>query len=65
MPTSDPHLELVEVPMGCGDPVSLGHRYLDWPVANPATAPVEVARVIRDEIAGRVTGLLAELQPAT
>jgi arsenate reductase len=47
--------ELV-VTMGCGDacPVLPGKRYLDWNLQDPAGMPVEVARQIRDQIAGLV-----------
>ena len=49
--------------MGCGDacPVFPGKRYLDWQLADPAGKGVEAVRPIRDEIDGRVRGLLAEL----
>lgn len=51
------------ITMGCGDacPVVPGHRYLDWPVADPDGAPVAVVRAIRDEIDAHVTDLLATL----
>jgi protein-tyrosine-phosphatase len=53
----------VVVTMGCGDacPVLPGKRYLDWALPDPAGLPVERVRPIRDEIAVRVRGLLAEL----
>jgi len=53
----------VVVTMGCGDtcPVVPGRRYLDWQVADPAGADLEAVRAIRDDIAARVRGLLAEL----
>jgi arsenate reductase len=53
----------VVVTMGCGDacPVYPGTRYLDWQLADPAGRGVEAVRPIRDEIARRVEGLLAEL----
>ncbi len=53
----------VVVTMGCGDacPVFPGKRYLDWQLPDPAGLPVEQVRPIRDEIAGRVRDLLAEL----
>ena len=49
--------------MGCGDacPVFPGKRYLDWELPDPAGRTVEQVRPIRDEIARRVAGLLAEL----
>jgi protein-tyrosine-phosphatase len=53
----------VVVTMGCGDacPVFPGKRYLDWALPDPAGLTVEQVRPIRDEIASRVTALLAEL----
>ena len=56
----------VVITMGCGDacPVFPGTRYLDWALADPAGKGVEAVRPIRDEIEGRVRGLLAELLPA-
>jgi protein-tyrosine-phosphatase len=53
----------VVVTMGCGDacPVFPGKRYLDWALPDPAGLRVEQVRPIRDEIAARVRGLLAEL----
>jgi arsenate reductase (thioredoxin) len=53
----------VVITMGCGDacPVFPGKRYLDWQLPDPAGLPVEQVRPIRDEIAGRVRDLLAEL----
>jgi len=53
----------VIVTMGCGDacPFYPGKRYLDWELDDPAGQPIEVVRVIRDEIDGRVKTLLAEL----
>ncbi|MFN4000656.1 metalloregulator ArsR/SmtB family transcription factor [Microcella sp.] len=53
----------VVVTMGCGDacPVFPGRRYLDWAVADPAGQPLERVRAIRDDIDGRVRGLLDEL----
>src|SRR5215469_6111471 len=53
----------VVVTMGCGDacPVYPGKRYLDWELPDPAGLTVDQVRPIRDEIARRVTGLLAEL----
>lgn len=52
------------VTMGCGDacPVLPGRRYLDWPLDDPAGRPVaEVERIV-DDIAGRVRGLVAEIE---
>jgi len=53
----------VVVTMGCGDacPVYPGKRYLDWELDDPAGRSVEEVRVIRDDIAGRVDLLVAEL----
>ncbi|MGB8943776.1 MAG: arsenate reductase ArsC [Streptomyces sp.] len=55
----------VVITMGCGDacPVFPGKRYLDWQLADPAGQGVEGVRPIRDEIEGRIRGLLAELMP--
>ncbi|HEY5475694.1 MAG TPA: arsenate reductase ArsC [Tepidiformaceae bacterium] len=57
----------VVITMGCGDacPIFPGKRYLDWVVDDPAGQPIDVVRRIRDEIRGRVEGLLAELQIRT
>ena len=51
------------VTMGCGDacPIYAGKRYEDWEVDDPAEADLEGVRRIRDDIAGRVKRLLAEL----
>jgi arsenate reductase len=53
----------VIVTMGCGDacPVYPGTRYLDWQLDDPAGQPLDVVRVIRDEIDKRARGLIAEL----
>ena len=53
----------IVITMGCGDacPVYPGRRYLDWDLPDPAGLTVEQVRPIRDEIAGRVRALLAEL----
>jgi arsenate reductase len=55
----------VVVTMGCGDacPVYPGKRYEDWEVADPADQPLEVVRVVRDDIRGRVEALIAQLTP--
>ena len=57
----------VVITMGCGDvcPVFPGTRYLDWQLEDPAGKGVESVRPIRDEIEGRVRGLLAELRVPT
>lgn len=53
----------VVVTMGCGDacPVFAGKRYLDWDLPDPAGLTAEQVRPIRDDIAARVRGLVAEL----
>jgi arsenate reductase (thioredoxin) len=55
----------VLVTMGCGDacPVYPGKRYLDWELDDPAGRSVAEVRRIRDDIDGRVRGLLLELVP--
>lgn len=56
----------VVVTMGCGDecPYVHGTRYVDWDLADPAGQPLEVVRLIRDEIRDRVEALLVELSVA-
>ena len=53
----------VVVTMGCGDacPYIPGKRYLDWDLPDPAGLPVDDVRAVRDDIAQRVAGLVAEL----
>ena len=53
----------VIVSMGCGDscPVYPGKRYDDWELTDPAGQPIEVVRVVRDEIRSRVERLIHEL----
>jgi protein-tyrosine-phosphatase len=53
----------VIVTMGCGDecPVYAGKRYLDWELPDPAGKELAEVRSIRDEIALRVDGLVAEV----
>ena len=53
----------IVITMGCGDacPVFPGKRYLVWELPDPAGLTVEQVRPIRDDIAGRVRALLAEL----
>jgi arsenate reductase (thioredoxin) len=55
----------VVITMGCGDacPIFPGKRYLDWQLEDPAGKGVDSVRPIRDEIEGRIRGLLAELLP--
>jgi protein-tyrosine-phosphatase len=56
----------VVVTMGCGDecPFIPGKRYLDWDLPDPKGRPIDEVRATRDEIARRVSELLAELEPA-
>ena len=56
------HADVV-VTMGCGDqcPFIPGKRYLDWELDDPKGRPVEEVRATREEIAGRVEELLADL----
>jgi arsenate reductase (thioredoxin) len=53
----------IVVTMGCGDecPYIPGKRYLDWELRDPKGLPLAEIRAIRDDIAERVDGLLAEL----
>jgi arsenate reductase (thioredoxin) len=53
----------VVITMGCGDacPIFPGKRYEDWQLDDPAGQPAEVVRRIRDDIKGRVQGLIAGL----
>jgi protein-tyrosine-phosphatase len=53
----------VVVTMGCGDecPYIPGKRYLDWDLPDPKGRPLDEVRATRDDIARRVTQLLAEL----
>lgn len=53
----------VVITMGCGDacPIFPGKRYEDWQLEDPAGKGVESVRPIRDEIEGRVRGLLDSL----
>ncbi|TDP90396.1 protein-tyrosine-phosphatase [Leucobacter luti] len=53
----------VVITMGCGDacPFFPGKRYDDWKLDDPAGQDIEAVRPIRDEIAERVRGLVAEL----
>jgi arsenate reductase (thioredoxin) len=54
----------VVVTMGCGDecPYIPGKRYIDWDLADPKGRPLDEVRATRDEIATRVSDLLAELE---
>jgi protein-tyrosine-phosphatase len=53
----------VVITMGCGDacPIYPGKRYEDWSVDDPAGQGLDEVRRIRDEIDGRVRGLVGEL----
>ena len=53
----------VVVTMGCGDtcPVVAGTRVLDWDLPDPKDEPLEAVRAVRDDIARRIDGLVAEL----
>jgi protein-tyrosine-phosphatase len=50
------------ITMGCGDecPYVPGVERADWPLADPKGKEIEEVRVIRDEIAERVKGLVRE-----
>jgi protein-tyrosine-phosphatase len=53
----------VVVTMGCGDqcPYIPGKRYLDWDLPDPKGRPIAEVRATRDDIAGRVSALISEL----
>ena len=53
------------ITMGCGDAcaIYLGKRYEDWELEDPSGKDLETVRGIRDQVAGRVGELLAELVP--
>ncbi len=55
----------VVVTMGCGDacPVFPGHRYLDWPVPDPAGQTLDAVRLIRHDLYHRVWDLVQTLIP--
>src|SRR3954452_21391060 len=57
----------VVITMGCGDacPIYPGKRYEDWELEDPAGKDLETVRGIRDEIAGRIDALIADLPTAT
>jgi hypothetical protein len=40
-----------------------GRRYVDWDVADPAGADLDVVRRVRDDIDAHVTAMLDELLP--
>lgn len=56
----------VVVSMGCGDACATypGKRYLDWMLEDPDVQPLEVVRVIRDDVDRRVRELLRDLVPS-
>ncbi|MUL47732.1 arsenate reductase ArsC [Mycobacterium sp. CBMA293] len=56
----------VVITMGCGDtcPYFPGASYRDWKLDDPAGQSIDVVREIRDDIAGRVRALVAELLPS-
>jgi hypothetical protein len=49
--------------MGCGDacPFIPGVRYVEWELPDPKGRPADQVRRLRDDIAGRVEALVAEL----
>ena len=53
----------VVITMGCGDscPIYPGKRYEDWELDDPAGKGIEEVRRIREEVAGRIDKLIAEL----
>ena len=53
----------VVITMGCGDacPIFPGKRYEDWELTDPAGQSLEVVRAVREDIKGRVEGLIASL----
>ena len=55
----------VVITMGCGDacPFFPGTRYEDWELDDPAGQGIDAVRPIRDDIRGRIEGLVAELLP--
>jgi arsenate reductase len=57
----------IVVTMGCGDecPYIPGKRYVDWDLQDPKDMPIEEVRELREEIAGRVEALVAELDAAS
>lgn len=58
----------VVVTLGCCKadelcPVDFIGRKLDWPIADPFGGPMDMMERVRDDIEGRVRGLLEELSP--
>ena len=56
----------VVITMGCGDscPFFPGKRYEEWELADPAGQPLDVVRLIRDDIKHRVRQLITEVTTA-
>jgi arsenate reductase len=56
----------VVVTMGCGDacPYIPGKQYVDWDLPDPKGRPLDEVRRTRDDIAGRVRELVAQLDSA-
>ncbi len=56
----------VVITMGCGDtcPYYPGVSYRDWKLDDPADQPLDIVRVVRDDIAEHVRALIAELSSA-
>jgi arsenate reductase (thioredoxin) len=54
----------VVITMGCGDecPYIPGRRCIDWDLADPKGRPLDEVRATREEIAARVSDLLAEFE---
>ena len=65
-PEADAAWADVVVTMGCGDvcPVLPGKTYVDWGLEDPAGQPLERVRELRDEIEGRVSELVRQLDAA-
>jgi arsenate reductase len=61
--TDDVRVADAVITMGCGDacPIFPGKRYEDWELVDPAGQELQVVRGIRDDIRGRVAGLLESL----
>ncbi len=61
--TEDAEWADVVVTMGCGDecPYLPGRRYIDWDLEDPRGRPLDEVRATREEIEGRVAGLISEL----
>lgn len=53
----------VVITMGCGDscPVIPGKRYIDWNLRDPSGLSLDEVREIRNEIEGRVSELVKDL----